>query len=156
MVEEGSRKGLMKKLIPRVLKAALWGSFTFVYVYFLPRLMFPIELLPLEYSRLFYLFVGIAVFFTVMTKLFSETIFEHAFSIARALIMTIYFIVVLNGGIINLTMPMKETTVNLVVDLKAMLVILILVNLLGIAKSVFQATRFLEEKVETSQPFMSQ
>jgi len=151
MVEKGNRKGLMKMLIPRVLKAALWGTFTFVFVYYLPTLIYPMDLLPVGYNQFFYLFAGIAVFFAVVTKLFSGTILEYAFSIAKALIIIIYFITVFNGGIIRLTMPMEEATVNLVVDLKAILVILILVNLLGIAKSMFQLTRFLAKKVETSQ-----
>lgn len=151
MVEEKSKKGLMEKLIPRVAKAALWGVLTWVFVYYLPMLICPIDLLPVEYSQFFYLFVGIAVFFAVVVKFFSGTIFEYAFSIARGLTMIIYFIVALNGGIISLSMPMMEGTVNLVVDLKAFLAILVLVNLLGIAKSMFRATNFLAKKAETGQ-----
>lgn len=151
MVEKGNRKGPIEELIPRVLKATLWGALTYVFAYYLPMLIYPMDLLPLEYNQLFYLFVGIVVFFAVVTKLFSGTILEYAFGIARALIMIIYFIVAFDGGIISLTMPMMETTVNLVVDLKAFLTILILVNLLSVAKSMFQATKFLAKKVETSQ-----
>lgn len=151
MVEEGSRKGIMNKLIPRAIKAALWGAFTYVFVYYLPRLIYPMDLLPLEYNQFFYLFVGIVVFFAVVVKFFSGTILEHAFSIARALILIIYFIAVFNGGIISLTMPMKGTTVNLLVDLKAFLAILILMSLLEIAKSMFQLTNFLAKKAESSQ-----
>lgn len=151
MVEEAKRKGLMNKLIPRVLKAALWGTFTYVFVYYLPRLIYPMDLFPLEYNQFFYLFVGIAVFFAVVVKFFSGTIFEHAFSIARALILIIYFIAVFNGGIISLTMPMEATTVNLLVDLKAFLAILILMNLLEIGKSMFQLTNFLAKRAESSQ-----
>jgi len=151
MVKKENTKGLIKKLIPRVIKAAIWGTLTFVFVYYLPTLIYPMDLLPAGYNQFFYLFAAIAVFFAVVTKLFSGTILEHAFSIAKALIIIIYFITVFNGGIISLTMPMEEATVKLVVDLKAILVILILVNLLGIAKSMFQLTRFLAKKVETSQ-----
>jgi hypothetical protein len=151
MVEEGKRKGLMNKLIPRVLKAALWGTFTYVFVYYLPRLIYPMDLFPLKYNQFFYLFVGIAVFFAVVVKFFSGTIFEHAFSIARALILIIYFIAVFNGGVISLTMPMEGTTVNLLVDLKAFLAILILMSLLEIGKSMFQLTNFLAKRAESSQ-----
>lgn len=154
MIEERSKKGLMEKLFPRVAKAALWGALTWAFAYYLPMLIFPIDLLPLGYSQFFHLFVGIVVFFAVVVKLFSGTIFEYAFSIARGLIMIIYFVVVLNGGILSLSISIEETAVNLVVDLKAFLVILILVNLLGIAKSMLQATRFLAKKVETSQLFV--
>jgi len=94
------------------------------------------------------LFVGIAVFFAVITNLFSGTIFGYAFSIARALIMIIYFIAAFNGGIVSLTMPLREFTVSIVVDVKAFLTILVLVNLLGIGKSLLQVTGFLAKKVE--------
>ncbi|NIW14546.1 MAG: hypothetical protein GWN31_11585, partial [Candidatus Thorarchaeota archaeon] len=110
MVDERSRKKLMNMLIPRTIKAALWGTFTYVFVYYLPRLIYPMDVLPLEYNQFLYLFVGIAVFFAVVVKFFSGTILEHAFSIARALILIIYFVAVFNGGIISLTMPMEETT----------------------------------------------
>jgi len=151
MVEKRSKKGLMRGLIPNVFKAALWGTITFLFVYYLPMLLYPMELLPLDYSQFFYLFVGITVFFTVITKLFSGTILEHAFNIARALVVIIYFIAVFHGGIIRFTMPMEEAPVNLVADLTAILAILILVNLLGIAKSMFQITEFLAKKTESSQ-----
>lgn len=149
MIEKINTKGLVKKLIPRILKAAIWGTLTFVFVYYLPTLIYPMSFLPVGYNNFFYLFAGIYVFFAVITKLFSGTILEYAFSIAKALIIIIYFITVFNGGIVSLTMPMEEATVNLVVDLKAILTILILVNLLGIAKTMFQLTRFLAKKVET-------
>lgn len=149
MVKKVNTKGLVKKLIPRILKAAIWGTLTFVFVYYLPTLIYPMSFLPAGYNQFFYLFAGICVFFAVVTKLFSGTILEYAFSITKALIIIIYFITVFNGGIVSLTMPMEEATVNLVVDLKAILTILILVNLLGIAKTMFQLTRFLAKKVET-------
>lgn len=156
MAEESSMKPLMKKLVPRIFKAALWGIFTYVLVYYPPMLIYPLELLPFGYNQVFYLFVGIAVFFAVVIKLFSGTIFEYAFSIARAFIMIIYFIYVFNGGVISFTMPMSEATVNLVVDLRAFLVMFISVNLLSIGKSLLQVMNFLAEKVETSQLAMHQ
>jgi len=138
-------------MVPNVFKAAVWGIFTYMIVSYLPTLLFPIDFLPFGYNQFFDLFVGIAVFFAVITNLFSGTIFGYAFSIARGLVMIIYFIVAFNGGIISLTMPMLEVTVNLVVDVKAFLAILVLINLLGIGKSLLQITNFLAKKVESSQ-----
>jgi hypothetical protein len=65
--------------------------------------------------------------------------------------MIIYFIVALNGGIISLTMPIQEFTVNFVVDVKVFLMILVLGNLLGIGKSLLQVIGFLAKKVEAEQ-----
>jgi len=151
MVKESSENSLIRKMIPNVFKAAVWGIFTYVTVGYLPTLLFPMDFLPFGYNQLFDLFVGIAVFFAVITNLFSGTIFGYAFNIARGLVMIIYFIVAFNGGIISLTMPMSEVTVSLVVDVKAFLVILVLVNLLGIGKSLVQVTNFLAKKVEANQ-----
>lgn len=151
MVKESSEKSLIMKMVPNVSKAAVWGIFTYMIVSYLPTLLFPIDFLPFGYNQFFDLFVGIAVFFAVITNLFSGTIFGYAFSIARGLVMIIYFIVAFNGGIISLTMPMLEVTVNLVVDVKAFLAILVLINLLGIGKSLLQITNFLAKKVESSQ-----
>lgn len=151
MVKESGEKSLVRKMIPKVFKAAVWGIITYVSVGYLPTLLFPMDFLAFGFNQLFDLFVGIAVFFVVITNLFSGTIFGYAFSIARALIMIIYFIVALNGGIISLTMPIQEFTVNFVVDVKVFLMILVLGNLLGIGKSLLQVIGFLANKVEAEQ-----
>jgi hypothetical protein len=151
MDNESRKKSFMKKMIPNVFKATVWGVITYVLVGYLPTLLFPIDFLPFGYNQLFDLFVGIAVFFAVITNLFSGTIFGYAFSIARALIMIIYFIAAFSGGIISLIMPMQEFTVSIVVDVKAFLIILVLVNLLAIGKSLLQVTGFLAKKVEADQ-----
>jgi len=150
MVKGNSKKTLIRKMIPNVLKAAVWGIITYVFVGYLPTLIFPMDFLPFGYNQLFDLFVGIAVFFAVITNLFSGTIFGYAFNIAKGLVMIIYFIIAFNGGIISLTMAMSEVVVSLVVDVKAFLVILVLVNLLGIGKTLLQVTSFLAKKVEPS------
>jgi len=151
MVKESSEKSFIRKMGPNVFKAAVWGIITYAFVGYLPTLLFPMDFLSFGFNQFFDLFVGIAVFFAVITNLFSGTILGYAFSIARGLVMIIYFIVVFNGGIISLTMPMSEVTVGLVVDVKVFLLILVLVNLLGIGKNLLQVTSFLAKKVEANQ-----
>jgi len=151
MVKESGEKSLVRKMIPNVFKAALWGIITYVFVGYLPTLLFPMDFLAFGFNQLFDLFVGIAVFFAVITNLFSGTILGYAFSIARGLVMIIYFIFALDGGIISLSMPISESTVSFVVDVKVFLTILVLVNLLGIGKSLLQVTSFLAKKVEANQ-----
>jgi hypothetical protein len=151
MVKESGEKSLVRKMIPNVFKAAVWGMITYVFVGYLPTLLFPMDFLAFGFNQLFDLFVGIAVFFAVITNLFSGTILGYAFSIARALVMIIYFIFALDGGIISLSMPISEVTASFVVDVKAFLTILVLVNLLGIGKNLLQVTSFLAKKVEANQ-----
>jgi hypothetical protein len=151
MAEEGNTRALIKRIALRVFKAALWGFVTYLLVYYPVRLLYPLEALPFEYSQLFNVFVTMVVFFAVATKLFSGTILEYAFSMAKALFIIIYFLYAFNGGVISLTVPVSETTVNLVLDLRAFLAMLIFVNLLALAKSVLQATDFLARKAEAGQ-----
>lgn len=151
MVEEGNTRAFIKKIVLRVFKAASWGFITYLLVYYPLMLIYPFELLPSGYNQLFNVFVTVVVFFAVVTKLFSGTILEYALSITKTLIIITYFFYVFNGGVISLTVPVSETTVNLVLDLRAFLAMLIFVNLLVLAKSVLQATSFLARKAEASQ-----
>lgn len=150
MVEEGGRKGLIKEIMPRIFKAALWGTLTYAFIYYLPTLIFAraLEFLPIQYNQLFYLFAGITVFFAVVTTLFSGTILGYAFRIARSVAIIIYFVVGFNGGIVSLTIPTSETAAGLVIDLKIFMAILILLNLLAIGKTMLEVTDFFAKKVE--------
>ena len=146
MVEEPRAKSLTKKLFPRFLKAAIWGTLTYLLVYYLPMLIFPLETLPFDYTSQLLHFTAIAVFFAVITQLFSGTVLGYAFGIAKALVMIAYFIYVSNGGIVSLTVPFSETTLDLVVDLRTFLVMLISVNLLALAKNLLQVINLLAKK----------
>lgn len=149
MAEEGNIKAYLKGIVPRIFKAVLWGSITFLLVYYLPMQIYPLEALPFEDSQNIYVFSAITVFFVVAIKLFSETILEHAFSMTKAMVMMIYFIYIFDGGIISLSIPIQATMVNLVVDFRVFLVMLILPNLLTLAKSLLQATNFLAKRSES-------
>ncbi len=159
MADEENLKSFVKKIMPRVVKAALKGFIMFLLTYLLPTLMMkammPAELifgeLPLEYMTLLYTFSAIVVFFTVVTELFSGTIFQHAFSVGRALVLLVYFVYALNGGILTsaFQFPGQRQVIHIFADLRAFLAMLIFVNLLGFARGMFQAIDFLSRKVES-------
>jgi len=137
----------LRKVAPKVLRAALAGFVTFLLVYFLPTLlllMLPPEALSPGYEPLFDVFVAILVFFAVVIELSSGTILKYAFSVARALILIIYFVYALHGGIIITEME----TAHIMVDLRGFLAMLIFVNFLGVTKSILEAVNFLSEKEE--------
>ncbi|MFQ5758247.1 MAG: hypothetical protein ACE5IF_01060 [Candidatus Bathyarchaeia archaeon] len=158
MADEENLKSLLKKIVPRVVKAALKGFIMFLLTYLLPTLMMeammpaelPFETLPPEYMALLYTFSAIVVFFAVVTELFSGTILQHAFSIGRELVLIVYFIYALNGGILTSTfqIPGQLQAIHIIADLRVFLAMLIFVNLLGLAKGMFQAINFLSGKVE--------
>jgi len=158
VTEKGGKGTFAESIKPRVLKAAIIGSITFFLYYMLPTLLFstfPTESLPSEYGsyfsryeNLFYIFAAIIICFAVVNQLSSGTIFQHAFSIAKAIILIIYFIYALEGGVLTLSMSLEGMAVNIVANLTAFLAILISVNLLALAKSMFEAINFLSQKVE--------
>jgi len=80
----------------------------------------------------------------IVGELTSGTIFQYFFSVAKALFVIGYLIFSLNGGIVGLTFQ----NVSLMVDLRLFLAIAMLLSLLGLAKSVFQAVNYMSEKAE--------
>jgi hypothetical protein len=140
---------MLKKALPRVLKAAVWGSLTYILVYYLPLILYPSETLPFDYTVELLDFAIIAVFFAVAGSLFSGTILGYGFGVARAVIIIAYFFAVSGNGIVSITLPVMEVPVNLTVDITIILLMIISVNLLDIARNLLQAITLLNEKVNS-------
>lgn len=143
---ELNAKLIMKKAIPRVLKAAVWGAFTYILVYHLPTILYPKGILPFDYTPQLLDFAIIAVFFAVVGQLFSGTIIGYGFGIARALVIIAYFFSVSEGGVFSVMLPISEVTIKLAVDISILLLMIFSVNLLDIAKNLLQAIALLTRK----------
>ena len=147
---ELNAKLIMKTVIPRVLKATVWGTFTFVMVYYLPLMLIPKDIpqniIPFDYTAQLFDFAMISIFFAVVGQLFSGTVIGCGFGIARAIVIIAYFFVVSDGGIFSVTLPISEITVNLTLDITIILLMIVSVNLLSIAKNLFEAITLLTEK----------
>ncbi len=147
---ELNAKLIMKKSLPRVLKAAVWGTLTLISVYYLPLMLIPQELtqnvLPFDYNAQLIEFTIIAVFFSVATTLFAETLLGYSFGIARSLVIIAYFFAISDGGIIDLTVPFSEITINLTVDITVLLLMLVSVSLLDIARNLLHVINHLTSK----------
>ena len=89
-------------------------------------------------------FVMVYILLIIIGELTSGTIFQYFFNVAKALFVIGYLIFSLKGGIFGLTFQ----NVSLMVDLRLFLVIAMLLSLLGLAKSVFQAINYMSEKAE--------
>ena len=137
---------ILKKAVPRILKAVVWGSLMFLIVYYLPMMFYPQELLPIDYVAPLLQFTTISVFFAVAGQLFSGTIIGCGFGVARAIVVIAYFFRVSDGGIFRVILPFGGVTVNLALDLSLFLLMVIAVNLLGIAKNILEAISILAEK----------
>jgi hypothetical protein len=143
---EAISKLFLKEAFPRVLKAMVWGSVTFLVVYWLPMMLYPTDMLPLDYATPLLQFATIAVFFAVAGQLFSGTIIGCGFGVAKAIVVIAYFFTVSDGGVFSVTLPISELTVNLAVDISVLLLMIVSVNLLNIVKNLLAAIVLLTEK----------
>jgi hypothetical protein len=143
---EAISKLFLKEAFPRVLKAMVWGSVTFLVVYWLPMMLYPTDMLPLDYATPLLQFATIAVFFAVAGQLFSGTIIGCGFGVAKAIVVIAYFFSVSDGGVFSVTLPISELTVNLAVDISVLLLMIVSVNLLNIVKNLLAAIALLTEK----------
>ncbi len=157
MADEGNLKSVLKKIMSNVTKAALKGFIMFLLTYLLPTLVVEAMVpssspfgIPSEYTTLLYVFSAIVVFFTVVTELFSGTILQHAFCVGRAIVLIVYFVYALNGGIFVSTfqIPGQQQVLRIFANLRAFLALLIFINLLGFAKGMLQAINFLSGRAD--------
>ena len=149
MVEKGNTRLLVRKNLPKAFKAALFAVITYLPMYFLSTLISPIKPFFPWYEPLTNIFAAVFIFFLVAGVFSSGTIFQYVFGVARTLVLMLFFICVLNGGIITLTMPFGGASVNIMLDVTVVLAMLVLICLLGIAKNVVQAVDFVSGKTET-------
>jgi len=137
---------LIRKAVPRVLKAAVWGFLTYTLVYYLPLTLLASESLPFRYTTWLFQFAVMAIFFAVVGALFSGTIIGYGLGIARAIIIIAFFFAVSDSGILNMTLPFMEVPVNLTVDISIILLMIVSVYLFDIAKNLLEAITILNQK----------
>lgn len=101
-----------------------------------------------HYLELLRVFVGILIFFVVAAELTKGTIFQYAFNVGKAIVLLVFLVLAFNGGIINLTVQ----GIRIQADLIVFLLMLITIDLLGLAKSLLEAIDFVHEGAEQQLP----
>jgi hypothetical protein len=145
-------------MLPRVIKAAIKGllylfAFYIVPMFFVSQLSGFAPQLFGGYRQLVAIFAAITIFFAVATELTSGTIYQHALNIGKALVLVIYFVLALDGGVVKLDFDIIEgQRISIVADLRIYLMMLISIDFLGLAKSVLQMVNFLSERTERQIP----
>lgn len=140
-------------MLPRVAKAAIKALIYIIVIYVIPALIigqasqFAPDLFA-NYTPVLGLFVGVIVFFVVASELTSGTIISYAFSVGRAIVLLVFFVLALNGGIIE----SDVMGLSLWVDIRIFLMMLVTIDLLSLAKSVLQAVNFMQESAEGQLP----
>ncbi|MEA2090689.1 MAG: hypothetical protein U9O89_08075 [Thermoproteota archaeon] len=141
-----AEKSFRKKILPHIWKAALKAAVILVLFFLFSTLIEPLEDVFPGFKLLLGAFVAMYVFFVVASELSSGTIFHYMFNVGKALFLILYFIYALEGGVIAGSVEIVHFTV----DLTLLLGVLILLQLLGLAKSLLQAVHFLAEQAERS------
>ena len=134
------------KMIPRILKAALLAIVLFFLLFYIPTLVMS-SFIPSEYEMLIDVFAAMVIFFVFITQLASGTIFQYVFGGTRALAFIIFFVQILNSGVITGSFE----AISIFIDLRVFFAMLIAIELLDFGKNLFEAINFLSEKVESFQ-----
>ena len=144
-------------MVPKVVKAVIKSVFWLILMYVLPFLMFSSlsSALPAgvsnvlsPYEQIFGTFTIVIIFFVAASEITSGTIFQHMFNIGQALVLMVLIVISLEGGIIKIGFQ----NIQITADLTFYLVMLLTIDLVGLAKSVLQAINFLSEKAESQLP----
>ena len=160
--DQKSERILLKILLPRILRAAVWGLLMggeLLIMSYIPEIgrelysYLPIE--PMEVSNFLFLFIV----FEVAIQLLRGTIFPYALRTARALISMILLVDVTNGGVMTMTIQSTPETplpagmgIILSIEFKAVLSVFLLFSLLSLVKNLLNAIDFMAKTEETGFP----
>lgn len=140
-------------MVPRIALATAKGVLYFVLFYALPVLVISqvSQFAPkifADYVQVLQVFAAVVIFFVVASELTKGTIFQHALNVGKAIVLLVFFVLALNGGIIDLSVQ----GIHIRADLTVYLMMLITIDLVGLAKSLLQAISFMQEKAEEQLP----
>jgi len=151
---EDEEKKWFKIIVPRVLRAILWGFIMGGEVLLLLNLTSfgEIEALIPGLREELSAFILVSVIFEVAIQLLSGTIFRYVLSATRTIVFMGLLVLFTNGGVIASTFP-QIGGIQVTVDFKPLLAVLLSLSVLNIAKSILQAVDFLSQK--TMEPLTS-
>jgi len=136
-------RSFMFKALKATVKAVLFYTVYFIIWSFLS----PITQIVPSVQQTVEIFVMVYIVLMIVGEFTSGTIYQHFFSVAKALFVIGYLILSLRGGVLEASYQ----NVNLMVDIRLFLTVAILLSLLGLSKSVLQAINYVNEKAEYSQ-----
>jgi hypothetical protein len=139
-----STKQKVRNLSFRIVKIALKVAFIAAIYVLCLQILAQISVPIPGFQGIITTFVIVYVVFMVVSDLTSGSILQHFFSGAKSLFVIAYFIFALNSGILDYTFG----NINLMIDARFFVMLLMLFGLLGLAKSIVQAINFMNEKLE--------
>jgi len=143
-IEDGSFRKKMRKAVFTIAKTAIKTAIVCILYVILSQVLAPLSPLVPGLQGMLQTFVIVYVALMIVSNLTSGTVFQHIFGAARCGFVMAYLIVSLNSGIFDYTFG----SVSLMVDLRVFLVIMMMLEILGLAKSVILAIDFVSQKAE--------
>jgi hypothetical protein len=143
-IEDDSFRKKMRKTVFTIAKTAIKTAIVCIIYVILSKVLSPLSPLIPSLQEVLQTFVVVYVALMIVGNLTSGTILQHIFGAARCGFVMAYLIVSLNSGIFDYTFG----TVSLMVDLRVFLVIVMMLEILGLAKSVILAIDFVSQKAE--------
>jgi len=132
----------LRKIGVRALKAAAKGILVYILYFVLSLFLAPfMEMVP-TLQQSIEAFVTLYLILMVIGDFMADTIYHYFFGAGKSLFVIFYLILSLKSGVVSTAFG----SINLLVDLRLFLVIAMLLSLLGLARSVFQAINFMNEK----------
>ena len=143
-IEDDSFRKKMRKSVFTIAKTAIKTAIVCILYVILSQVLAPLSPLLPGLQGMLQTFVIVYVALMIVGNLMSGTVFQHLFGAARCIFVMAYLIVSLNSGIFDYTLG----SVSLMVDLRVFLVIMMMLEILGLAKSVILAIDFVSQKAE--------
>ena len=143
-IEDSSFRKKMRKTVFTIAKTAIKTAIVCILYVILSQVLAPLSPLIPGLQGMLQTFIIVYVALMIVSNLTSGTVFQHMFGAARCGFVMAYLIVSLNSGIFDYTFG----SVSLMVDLRMFLVIVMMLEILGLAKSVILAIEFVSQKAE--------
>jgi len=128
----------------KALKATVNGVLFYGIYFVLWMYLAPISQMVPGLQQMVETFVMVYILLIILGELTSKTVFQYFFNMAKAMFVIGYLIFSFKSGIFGLTFQ----NIRLMIDFRLFLVIAMLLSLLGLAKSVFQAINYMNERAE--------
>lgn len=143
-IEDSSYRKKMRKTVFTIAKTVIKTAIVCILYVILSQVLAPLSPLVPGLQQMLQTFMVVYVALMIISNLTSGTVFQHIFGAARCGFVMAYLIVSLNSGIFDYTFG----SVSLMVDLRVFLVIVMMLEILGLAKSVILAIDFMSQKAE--------
>ena len=140
-------KQKLRSFVFKALKATVKGVLFYTVYFIIWSFLSPITQIVPSVQQTVEIFVMVYIVLMIVGEFTSGTIYQHFFSVAKALFVIGYLILSLMGGVLEASYQ----NVNLMVDIRLFLTVAILLSLLGLSKSVLQAINHLNERTECVQ-----